>query len=196
MDKIITIDCDDVLSETIDALLEYYNYNIKWKSIHREDVTFHEFDRIKKYHYTFNERVHADMDFFLHKDALHKIKPLIWSEDILLKFKSLWYKLHVVTWRWDDLKEHTLDWLDLNYPDMFDGVHFANADTPDFVPKSEICAKLWSQLMVEDDLRFARDIAQSGIKVYLLDKPWNQDYNQDDINMWIIKVKKWSDIKI
>jgi hypothetical protein len=29
MGKTITIDCDDVLSETIDALLKYYDYNIK-----------------------------------------------------------------------------------------------------------------------------------------------------------------------
>jgi hypothetical protein len=39
-------------------------------------VTSHEFNEIKKYHYTFDERTDKDMDFFLHKDALHKIKPL------------------------------------------------------------------------------------------------------------------------
>lgn len=195
MSKIITIDCDDVLSETIDALLKYYNYNIKWQPIKRNDVTFHEFDKIKKYHYTFDERFNKDMDFFLHKDALHKIKPLKWAKEKILKLKEAWYKLYVVTWRWNNLKKHTLDWLDLNYSDMFDWVYFANADMPNFIPKSKFCLDLWAQFMIEDDLRFARDIASKWIKVYLLDKPWNQDYNQS-IDKWIIKINNWDEIKI
>lgn len=196
MKKIITIDCDDVLSETIDALLKYYDYNIKWKSMHRKDVTSHEFNEIKRYHYTLDERVNKDMDFFLHKDALHKIKPLKWAKIKLQELKDMWYELHVVTWRWDKLKKHTLAWLNLNYPDMFDGVHFANTDTPNSVPKSQICKKLSTQLMIEDNLSFARDVAKTGVKVYLLDKPWNQDYNQKDKDIWIIKIKDWSEVKI
>jgi 5'(3')-deoxyribonucleotidase len=26
--KVITVDCDEVLAETMDSILEYYNYNI------------------------------------------------------------------------------------------------------------------------------------------------------------------------
>lgn len=196
MDKIITVDCDDVLSETIDALLEYYNYNIKGKLLQRKDVTFHEFDQIKKYHYTFDERVDRDMDFFLHKDALHKIKKVDWAIEKIKEFKSKWYKIYVVTWRWDRLKEHTKEWLKLNYGDLFDWLCLTNWDSPDHIHKSEICSKLWSQLMVEDNIIIARDIASKWIKVYLLDKPWNQDYNDDDKNMGIIKIYDWSEINI
>jgi 5'(3')-deoxyribonucleotidase len=191
--KIITIDCDDVLSETIDALLKYYDYNIKWVSIYRKDVTFHEFDKIKRYHYTFDERIDTDMDFFLHKDALHKIHPLKWAKEKILELKKMGYKIYVVTWRWDNLKAHTFAWLDLNYPNMFDGVCFSNADNDNYIPKSKFCKDLWSEFMVEDDLRYARDVASKWIKVYLLDKPWNQHYDKT-IDKWIIKIKYWSEI--
>ena len=89
MKKPIAIDCDDVLAETIDALLEYYNYNINGKSITRNDVIAHEFDNIKAYNYSFEERYKKDLDFFLNHDALYKIKPVIGSKEKLLKFKEM-----------------------------------------------------------------------------------------------------------
>jgi hypothetical protein len=135
------------------------------------------------------------MDFFLHKDALHKIKPLEWAKEKILKFKERWYKVYVVTWRWDNLKEHTIAWLDLNYHNIFDDVYFTNSDMPNFIPKSKFCKDLWAEFMVEDNLEFARDVASKWIKVYLLDKPWNQKYDKT-IDKWIIKIKDWSEIVI
>lgn len=195
MQKVITIDCDDVLSETIDALLKYYNYNIYWKKIYREDVASHDFEKIKKYHYSFDERYYKDIDFFLHKDSLHLIKPLIWAKEKLLEFKEKWYKLYVITWRPDELKKHTLDRIDLNYHNLIEDVYFANADKDSAIPKSKFCEDLWSEFMVEDDLRFARDIASKWIKVYLLDKPWNQDYDEKDKDMGIVKIQSWDEIE-
>ncbi len=195
MSKIITIDCDYIFSETIDALLKYYNYNIHWKKITRDDVTCHDFENIKKYHYSFDERYHKDMDFFLHKDSLHLINPVVWAKEKLLEFKEKWYKLYVITWRPDELKEHTLNRIDLNYPGLIEDVYFTNADKDFAIPKSAFCEKLRTEFMVEDDLRFARDIASKWIKVYLIDKPWNQDYDEN-VDKWIIKVKNWDEIKI
>ncbi len=195
MNKIITVDCDDVLSETVDALLKYYDYSIKWVSIKRKDVTFHEFDKIRKYHYSFDERIHKDMDFFVHKDSLHLIKPLNWALAKLNEFKSKWYDICVITGRPDELRDHTLNRLKLNYKNIFKNVYFTNADKANAVLKSKFCVQLWSEFMVEDDLRFARDIASKWIKVYLLDKPWNQDYDKN-IDKWVVKIKNWSEIII
>ena len=195
MEKIITIDCDDVLSETVNALLKYYNYNIHWKKITRKDLTSHDFDKIKKYHFSFEERFQKDLDFFLNHDSLSLIKPVQWTKEKLLEFKKKWYKLYVITWRPDELKKHTFDWLSLHYSGIFEDVFFTNADKKNAILKSEICKKLWSEFMVEDDLRFARDIASKWIKVYLIDKPWNKDYDKS-IDKWIIKIKDWSEVNV
>ena len=46
--------------------------------------------------------------------------------------------------------------------------------------------------MVEDRLEVAISLAKQGIKVFLMDRPWNQF---DDLNENIIRVKDWEDIK-
>jgi hypothetical protein len=47
--------------------------------------------------------------------------------------------------------------------------------------------------MVEDDLHYAYELANNGIKVYLLAKPWNQKY-QNGMHPDITKVNAWKDI--
>jgi len=47
--------------------------------------------------------------------------------------------------------------------------------------------------MVEDDLHYAYELADNGIKVYLLAKPWNQQY-QNGMHSEITKVNAWKDI--
>jgi len=195
MKRPIAIDCDDVLAETVDALLEYYNYNIHWKPIRRNDMVAHEFNNIKKYHYSFEERYQKDLDFFLNHDALHRIKPVEWSKEILLKFKEMWHILYVVTGRPDELKQHTYDWIQIHYPDIFEDIYFLNLDKPDGIPKSEVCLKLDVEFLIDDDIRFARDAASKWVKVYLLEKPWNREYNQS-IDKWVVKIKNWNEIKI
>jgi hypothetical protein len=49
--------------------------------------------------------------------------------------------------------------------------------------------------LIDDDIRFARDAASKWVKVYLLEKPWNREYNQS-IDKWVVKIKNWNEIKI
>jgi hypothetical protein len=65
----------------------------------------------------------------------------------------------VVTGRPDELKQHTYDWIQIHYPDIFEDVYFLNLDKLDGIPKSEVCLKLDVEFLVDDDIRFARDAA-------------------------------------
>jgi hypothetical protein len=183
------------LAETMDSILEYYNYNINWKSITRKDVTSHDFEKIKKYHFSFDERYSKDMDFFLNYDSLHLIKPVKWAKKKLIAFKNAWYDIYVVTWRPDELSKHTNDWINLNFLWLINDIYFVNADKPSAIPKSQICLKLGSEFMIDDDLRFAKDIWKVWIKVYLLDKPWNKRFNPK-IDKWIEKIFSWDELKV
>ena len=49
--------------------------------------------------------------------------------------------------------------------------------------------------MVEDFLYYAQDVAASGIKTFLLDKPRNQEYDAERMKN-IVKVEDWSEINI
>ena len=49
--------------------------------------------------------------------------------------------------------------------------------------------------MVEDNLEYAIELADAGIKTYLLDKPWNKKY-QNGMHPNIIKVSSRDEIDI
>ncbi len=195
MNKIIAVDMDDVLSETIDVFLEDYNYNIKWKKITREDVTDHEFENIKEYDLSFEERYKHDLDFFLKNNTIELIKQVKWAIEKLLEWKNKWYKLYVVTWRPEIIRKQTEDWINHYYPDIFDEIFLANLDESNDTPKSQFCLDIWAGIMIEDNLIFAREVAEKWIKVYLLEKPWNKEYDKN-IDKGIVKVKNRSEIEI
>jgi len=53
--------------------------------------------------------------------------------------------------------------------------------------KGEICFEEG----IEDDKKYAKNIAEKGIKVILLDKPWNEDYEEHPN---VIKVNNWKEV--
>ena len=57
------------------------------------------------------------------------------------------------------------------------------------VKKYEFCVENKFDLMVEDNLGVARDCVNNGIKVILLDKPWNQGVLPEGI----YRVKDWNE---
>lgn len=57
--------------------------------------------------------------------------------------------------------------------------------------KSEICRNLGINFMIEDDLIHSEKCAKEGVKTLLLEKPWNQSY-EDNEN--IIRVTGWPEI--
>lgn len=49
--------------------------------------------------------------------------------------------------------------------------------------------------MIEDNLDYAIEMANTGIKMYLLDKPWNKKFNPE-INKGITKIYSWDELDI
>jgi uncharacterized HAD superfamily protein len=56
--------------------------------------------------------------------------------------------------------------------------------------KAELCTELGLSFFIEDNTRFALECAQRGIRVVLLDKPWNQDAVHENIS----RVNGWEEI--
>lgn len=47
--------------------------------------------------------------------------------------------------------------------------------------------------MVEDNIDYAIDLAENGIKTFLLEKYWNKERKENHKNL--IKVKDWNEIR-
>ena len=57
--------------------------------------------------------------------------------------------------------------------------------------KGDICLEEGVSILIEDSKEYAEECASKGIKVFLIDKPWNKNYIGSKN---IIKVKNWKEV--
>ena len=88
-------------------------------------------------------------------------------------------------------KERTEIWLKKHFPK----VHYTLIHSNDFhstnktKSKADVCKELGIKIMIEDQDRYSLECAQSGIKVVLFDKAWNQSV----VHSNIFRVKTWKE---
>ena len=196
--KIIWIDLDEVLAETMDQILEDNNYKLWWKSISREDI--------RDYYIYNNKHIWIELEEAIKifhwvyvKDINFDIKVVSGEKEKLIEFKDKWHNLKIITGRPECIEYYTINWVEKHFPWFFQSIHFANHFTYSSKqrikkPKSEICRELWIEVMVEDLFEYALELAENWIYTYLLEKPWNKHISQQHPN--IKKVKHWSEINI
>ncbi|MFA4995661.1 MAG: hypothetical protein WC536_00780 [Patescibacteria group bacterium] len=184
---IIGIDIDDVLAESNLAFDKYHNkkYGTNFKK-----ADHYTFDLGKIWNVTEDECTARLVDFFNSGHSLN-IEPVTGAKEALLELAKD-NELKVITARMEDFKDHTVEWLAKHYPSHLLEVHHANhyygLNTN---KKSDLCLKLGVEVLIDDCLEFAEECAEKGIKVLLLDSPWNQC---DDLSDNIIRVKTWDEI--
>lgn len=195
MSKIIWIDLDEVLAETIDYCLHYNNYKVVWLSIKRHNIKDYYIHKMDEYDITLDEAI----DWFrqpMFSDDKLEIKPLTWAKESLIKLKNDWYILKIVTARMKNLlSEYTQNWIDQHYPNIFTDIIYVNNSTlNDNKTKWELCNEYWIKHMIEDNPDYALELAHSWVTTYLLEKPWNIHRKEEHKNL--IKIKSWEEFSI
>lgn len=87
------------------------------------------------------------------------------------------YKLVIVTSKPDSLKTMTHTWVEKYFPNVFQGIYFTNTYvTPKQgkIKKSELCHELGIEIFIDDSIGNVLDVANVCERVFLLDRPWNQ----------------------
>ncbi|MFH1608077.1 MAG: HD domain-containing protein [archaeon] len=98
------------------------------------------------------------------------------------------FDLCLITSRSYDNREQTKTYFKDNIPNFDLDIHYT-FDYPE-CKKSVVCNTIGASIIVEDDSYNALECAQNGIKVFLMDKPWNQNCEHDNI----VRVKDWKEI--
>lgn len=193
--KIIWVDLDEVLSETLDYLLEYNNYMIWPYPLKREDVKDYYIYRMDHIDISLETAIDWFREPMINDTWVSKVISVDWSKKKLLELKQEGYSLVVVTARTEDIFwEYTKEWLDNNFEWIFDDIIFANHFRKDSKEKHDICIENGIEYMIEDNYDYAIDLAKAWIKTYLLEKPWNnwQKYYHDNI----FRIWSWDELKI
>ncbi|KAK4266038.1 hypothetical protein QN277_027013 [Acacia crassicarpa] len=193
---VVAVDVDEVLGNFVSALNRFIadqyssNYSVS---------EYHVYEFFKIWNCSRDEaaaRVHQFFKTPYFKTGIH---PLPGAQTALQKL-SRFCNLSVVTSRQNVIKDHTIDWLEKNFPGLFQEIHFGNHFALDGVPrpKSEICRSLNAQVLIDDNPRYAIECAEVGIRVLLFDYensyPWCKVESVDQHPL-VTRVRNWEEVE-
>lgn len=185
----IGIDIDNVLAELSDALHLWHEEKYNYSKTTQERT---QFGLAFSWNCSQEEATKRLLEFYQSKEFKETtpVKGAIKAIDKLAKE----HELHAITARPVHIEEETLKWIDKHFSlKNFKKIHINGQCINKEVvkTKTDICQELGIKLMIEDALHFADDCAEKGIKVLLLDWPWNQ---KDKLHSNITRVKDWDEI--
>ncbi len=184
----IGIDLDDVLADSLPALIEYHNDTYNTKFI-KED--YHSFHLWKVWSCT-KEESNQRIDRFFETKYFKDIKTKPGSQEAIsfLKEKN---NLYVITSRPRKFSKGTLEWIEKYFPGVFKEVFFTNyweKDNPD-PKKSHVCNILNIDVFIDDSLDYAIECFNEKRKVFLFEAPSNKNRKFEEN---IYRVKSWEEI--
>lgn len=192
-EKIIAVDIDEVLSETLKSMLKRHWYIIKNRKIKWEDLNNYNIWEIEDLWLSKNEAIAMFAQFQFWSGFFNKIEPVQWAKKNILAMKEKWYKFYAITARLTILKPTTLLWLNKHFYWCFEKVIFANFFTKWEKKKSDICKEIWASVIIEDNLETCIDCANQWMKCYLFDKPRNQC---EELPENIKRVYNWNEVDL
>ncbi len=188
--KTIAVDFDDVLMDFNAGFLTSHNNLYKTVLTYENLIDYDNWERV--YGCDKETMLKRAKDFY-HSPEHMLVSPVQGAIEAIAKLSKK-YSLQIVTSRPDSVRERTLAWLDIHFPQLFHEFHFTNiyAGEAGTKPKSksEVCQEIGALVLIDDALRHATEVAMAGIPVLLPDRPWNRDRTP----IGVTRVKTWDDI--
>jgi uncharacterized HAD superfamily protein len=181
----IGIDLDDVVFDFTNSFLKFYNEK-SGKSIKFEEVKSYYFADI--FNVPLNEVIGLIEE--MADNGLVENLPLFRNTSNVISNLSKENEIFFITSR--IVKKGTIESLNKNFPEIkFNLIYTANCYSGlKGKTKTEICLERGVNLMIEDSLEYAKDLANNGIKTILLDRPWNVELNHENV----IRVRDWDEV--
>lgn len=181
---LIGVDLDEVVFDFVTSFLIYHNSR-NGTSLSRDEIS--KYRVIGELCGNTKKEVDETFKEFYNTELFKNVQPMEGSnEGIRLLSKN--HQLHAITSRPGYLHDKTKESLNKHFPNSFLGLHFSMKKIK---KKSEICKDLGINLLIEDSLEYAKECASEGVKVLLLDSPWNQS---EKLPEGITRVYSWKDI--
>ena len=176
----IGIDIDDTIANTYDVLFNYAQYYTindigkEIKDVNRNSITnmyctnFHNWNKKEDKEF---------LDKYYEKTVL-KVQPKMYAIENIKKLKESGDKIYLITARFlsdkFDVKKLTKDWLE-KYGIPYDKL-ILNSQNKVIVAKENNI-----DIFVDDSIKNCTEIANSGIKTYMMDTIVNKDFEDENI---------------
>lgn len=183
---IIAVDLDDVLADSLTSFIEFYNRYYD-KDLKYEDFTAYTLNEIKGIP---REQENKILEHFDESEYFDNIKPMKDAIKVIEKLNKK-HEIIIVTSRTKDKEQKTKNWVN-KFLKGIKKICFIRKNYQEKPKtKAEICKEINADVLIEDNLSYAKNCAENGIKVLLFDYPWNQAEN---LNPLITRVKSWKEI--
>lgn len=168
---IIAVDIDDTLAELQKSWLDFYNKKYGYEYIF-EEIKNAEFDYIED---VAKEEVFNRLFEFYNTKEFDELNTVFGAVEAIEKLSKK-HELIIISAREKSILEKSKKWLNKNFPNKFSKIlHMGDYAKSQKVNKSDVARELGVHVFIEDNLVHANELANSGIKVLLLDKPWNRE---------------------
>lgn len=103
--------------------------------------------------------------------------------------------LFAITSRPNKFKDKTINWISNNFGNVFEKIVHSSDFHKDNkkLSKKDLCLKFDLDILIEDNPEYALNCSEAGVFVFLLDKPWNQRF-EDKKCYNIYRVDNWKEI--
>jgi uncharacterized HAD superfamily protein len=186
----IGVDIDDTSTELASGI---HPWVIQEYELHPSIDPFTTYDFTEGWGCSRQESI--DYSFAFYRSQAHMNLPPVKGAVKAITALAQNHPVYAITARPIQVQEETLALLAKHYPPgTFAGVYFTGQfidDGTKVLSKLDICRKFGIQVMVEDSLRHAMQLAPNGVATALLDYPWNQT---DDLPENAVRFTNWEDI--
>lgn len=184
----IGVDLDEVVGDTMSAVIAFHNEKYG-TTLKKKDFLSYRFWEI--WGGTREDAIRKMYDFF-ETDHFKNINPAVGSLLALELLKKSGHKIFLITGRQTHIIKKTEEWIEKNFPEIFDELHFANSYSLTDAPrkKSDLCKSLGITLLIEDDMDHVRECSKAGLTTLLFNQPWNQG----DLPRNVKRVFSWDEI--
>jgi len=184
---LIALDLDGVLADVTPIINEWHNetYGTNFTTEQLFSKDYRDIWQVSR-----EEEITRGRKFF-ESPYFWKIQPVAGAQRGITKLAK-GNKLVVVTARYLGMRTKSLIWIARNFDDLIDEIYFTGEwfETRTEKTKEKLCRELGVDLIIEDNLTYARQCAVNGTKALLLDYPNNKSVELEGIR----RVKSWEEI--
>ena len=183
----ISIDCDDVISDTVPITLNLIN------KLYNKNIPLEEFDPIwQNWEKTLGKRTRKELiKHFFNYDFLYSIPVLPGAIEGVKALKELGVEIYVITSR-DEKSPATRDWVNKHFKNLINDVIFIKyKDGKQQICKGELCKLNNIDLHIEDNPIHVDEVKSYNIKTLVFNQHWNKDYPNSKL---VKRAKDWQDV--
>jgi 5'(3')-deoxyribonucleotidase len=171
----IGIDCDDVLLNYAQALVDYRN---RTSSHHIKLSALNEYDLQRYLRFSTPEAYAKFLESFERSKEFKDMPVMKGSSEYISLLFEKEYELEVITSRRPPHIRKTISRLHNEFPGYFSRINFTHLNS-DPTPKVRICKDRGIQIIIDDNPTIIQRCTNAGVIGIIFDRPWNrgQKYN-------------------